>query len=82
MAKGFKVSMEEWSIQLKTRPEGVYVYHKGKEKKKIPVDKFEKNGMILFPKAFYNKIVGSIRHSNTYDRFIDKLYEYLDGEQS
>ena len=80
MAKGFKVSIEDWTVQLKPKINQVVVCKDSKEIKKIPIDKFEQHGMILFPKKLYKTIAGSLRNSNTYDRLMDRFYEYLDGD--
>ena len=80
MSKGFKVSIENWTVQLKPKIKKVVICKDSEEIKKISIDKFEQHGMILFPKQLYKTIIGSLRNSNTYDRLMDRFYEYLDGE--
>ena len=80
MAKGFKVSIEDWTVQLKPKIKKMVVCKDSQEIKQIPIDKFEQHGMMLFPKKLYKTIIGSLRNSNTYDRLMDRFYEYLDGE--
>ena len=80
MAKGFKVSIEDWTVQLKPKIKKMVVCKDSQEIKQIPFDKFEQDGMMLFPKKLYKTITGSLRNSNTYDRLMDRFYEYLDGD--
>lgn len=80
MTKGFKVSIEDWTVQLKPKIKKMVVCKDSQEIKQIPIDKFEQHGMMLFPKKLYKTITGSLRNSNTYDRLMDRFYEYLDGE--
>ena len=79
---GFKVSFEDWAVQLKVRPAPpkIVVSQKGTEKKTIPVDKFEEMGMIVFPKRLVTKIREELRHANTYDRLMDKFYDWWDEQ--
>ena len=80
MAKGFKVSIEDWTVLLKPKIKKMVVCKDSQEIKQIPFDKFEQDGMMLFPKKLYKTITGSLRNSNTYDRLMDRFYEYLDGD--
>ena len=80
MAKGFKVSIEDWTVQLKPKIKKMVVCKDSQEIKQIPIDKVEQDGMMLFPKKLYKTITGSLRNSNTYDRLMDRFYEYLDGD--
>ena len=75
----FKATIENWIVQVKGKDPQVFVYKNKVQKKIIPIDKFEQCGMILFPKELHRLITGSVRHSNTYDRLIDKLYGFLDN---
>jgi hypothetical protein len=74
----FKVKIDDWIVQVKGKDPQVFVYNKKIQKKMIPLDKFEQSGMILFPKPLYRLITGSLKHSNTYDRFMDKFYDFID----
>ena len=74
----FKVKIDDWIVQVKGKDPHVFVYNKKIQKKMIPLDKFEERGMVLFPKTLYRLITGSLKHSNTYDRFMDKFYEFID----
>jgi hypothetical protein len=74
-----KVIIEDWTIEVKGRSdENVHVYEDSQEKKKIALADFEENGMIRFPKKLYKLIVESYKNSNTYDRFVDKFYDYME----
>lgn len=74
-----KVTIDDWTIEVKgKKKEYVYVSYQLEEKKKIPIDLFSLNGMIKFPKGLYELITKSLRNSNTYDRFIDKFYDYVE----
>jgi hypothetical protein len=76
-----KVIIEDWTIEVKGRSdENVHVYEDSQEKKKIALADFEENGMIRFPKKLYKLITGSYKNSNTYDRFVDKFYDYMEEQ--
>jgi len=74
----FKVKIDNWIVQVKGKDPQVFVYNNKIQKKIISLDKFEQSGMILFPKPLYRLITGSLKHSNTYDRFMDKFYDFID----
>ena len=74
----FKVKIDDWIVQVKGKDPQVFVYNNKIQKKIISLDKFEQSGMILFPKPLYRLITGSLKHSNTYDRFMDKFYDFID----
>ena len=69
----FKVKIDHWIVQVKGKDPKVFVYKDKVQKKIIPLDKFEERGMILFPKELYKLITGSLKYSNTYDRFMALL---------
>lgn len=78
----FRTSFGEWTVRLRTRPSPpvLVVSHKGKDNKTIKIDAFEQKGMILFPKGLLNLIRTEIRHANSYDRLVDKFYDWYDFE--
>jgi hypothetical protein len=74
-----KVAVEDWIIEVKGRSEeNIHIYQDSQEKGRITLADFEKNGMIRFPRKLYKLIVGSYKNSNTYDRFVDKFYDYIE----
>ena len=75
------IKIGDWTVQVKGKDPQVFVYKNKVQKRTIPLDKFEQRGMILFPKPLYRLITGSLKHSNTYDRFIDKFYDFIDQLQ-
>jgi len=77
-----KVTFGEWAVRLRTRPSPpvIIASYKGKDKKKINVETFDTRGMITFPKALVTLIREDLRHANSYDRLLDKFYEWYDNE--
>ena len=76
-----KVIIEDWTIEVKGRgDEAIHIYEDSKEKRRIALTGFADNGMITFPKKLYKLITGSYKNSNTYDRFVDKFYDYMEEQ--
>lgn len=74
-----KVAIDDWTIEVKGRgKEHVYVMKDSNEKRKISLEMFEEYGMMKFPKELYNLIRQDLRNANTYDRFVDKFYDYYE----
>ena len=79
---GFRTSFGDWTVRLRTRPAPavLVVSHKGEDKRTIGIDNFEEKGMILFPAGLLKMIRKEIRHANSYDRLVDKFYDWYDYE--
>jgi hypothetical protein len=72
-------TIEDWVIKVKGTPPYIFVYNEGILKKKINIEEFEEFGMSKFPKKLHMTIACNIKNSNTYDRFMDKFYEFWDN---
>ena len=80
MSKNFRVKIDKWSIAYKQRNKSFHIFKDNIEKKRISAQKFGECGMLLFPDGLLKLIRNDIRHANTYDRLLDKFYEYVEGE--
>ena len=80
MTKNFKVKIDKWSITYKKKTKSFHIFKDNIEKKRISARRFGECGMILFPVGLLKLIRNDIRHANTYDRLLDKFYEYVEGD--
>lgn len=74
------MTVKNWKAVLQKRSRQIVVTRDGNEVKKIQLDKFLENGMVLFPKKLYHTICHELRYANVYDKFTDKLFEEVDNE--
>jgi len=79
MSKSFRVKIDKWSIAYKQKTKSFHIFKDNIEKKRISARRFGECGMILFPSGLLKLIRKDIRHANTYDRLLDKYYEYVEG---
>jgi len=80
MTKNFRVKIDKWSITYKKKTKSFHIFKDNIEKKRISARRFGECGMILFPVGLLKLIRNDIRHANTYDRLLDKYYEYVEGD--
>lgn len=80
MTKNFRVKIDKWSITYKKKTKSFHIFKDNIEKKRISARRFGECGMILFPVGLLKLIRNDIRHANTYDRLLDKFYEYVEGD--
>jgi hypothetical protein len=80
MTKNFRVKIDKWSITYKKKTKSFHIFKDNIEKKRISDRRFGECGMILFPVGLLKLIRNDVRHANTYDRLLDKYYEYVEGD--
>ena len=75
-----KSKIDDYTLAVKVRTMEISIHKDDKEVKKIPTKKFIVDGMMLFPKRLYDKIKQELKHANTYDRFLNKFWDWYEEE--